>query len=129
MSFENPDGLSGLDEERFIVLQLLQTVDNCFVTFPVAGGLARPAVDDQLLGFFGDLRVEVVHQHPKGRFLDPSLALQSSPPRGSDRLHLYRFHHNLYPIFLSSSFRARISESVSIPFDLNPSITPRMPLP
>src|SRR5690606_11350675 len=35
--------------------------------------LAAAAVDDQLLGPLGDLRVEVVHEHPLGRLLDPAL--------------------------------------------------------
>ncbi len=41
---------------------------------PVARGVPRAAVDDQLIGAFGDLRIEVVHQHPERAFLMPTLA-------------------------------------------------------
>src|SRR5262249_7239765 len=60
---------------------------------PVAGGLAGAPVNDELLGFFGDLRIEIVLQHPKGGLLDPALAAQGGAPsrangtRGSDRRH------------------------------------------
>lgn len=35
--------------------------------------------------------------------------------------------HILYPIFLKNPFRAWMSASVSMPLDLTPSTTPRMP--
>ena len=45
----------------------------------------RAAVDDQLVGLFGDLRVEVVVEHAQGGFLLPSFAGDLAPARGVDR--------------------------------------------
>src|SRR5207249_1285640 len=49
--------------------------------WPVARRLAGPAVDDQLVGLLGDLRVEVVHEHPESGLLWPAFARQLRPPR------------------------------------------------
>ena len=48
--------------------------DDRVEALPLPGGLAGAAVDDQLLGPLGHLRVEVVHQHPQGGLLRPALA-------------------------------------------------------
>ena len=48
---------------------------------PVPRGPSRAAVDDQIVGAFGDLGVEIVHQHPERRFLMPSFAASVGPPR------------------------------------------------
>src|SRR5262249_55944556 len=41
---------------------------------PITRGTARSAVDDQVIRAFGNLGIEVVHQHPERGFLMPSLA-------------------------------------------------------
>src|SRR5262249_29701146 len=41
------------------------------------------AIDDQLAGVLGDLRVEVVHEHPHGGLLRPPLARQRGAARGA----------------------------------------------
>src|SRR5690606_6011356 len=51
---------------------------------PVAGGLARAAVDDEFVGVLGDLRVEVVHQHPQHRLLLPPEGVQFGSAWGAD---------------------------------------------
>ena len=49
-----------------------------------ARGAARSAVDDEIVGTFGDLGVEVVHQHAKRGFLRPSLAGDRRASRRAD---------------------------------------------
>ena len=45
---------------------------------------AGPAVDDEVVGVLGDLRVEVVHEHPERGFLRPAAAGQLGAARGAD---------------------------------------------
>ena len=71
---EDADRLARLDQKRLVVLEVLQGLDDRRVGVPAAGGAAGAAVDDELVGVFGHLRVEVVHQHAHGGFLRPSLA-------------------------------------------------------
>ncbi len=61
---ENRDGLAGLDEEGLVVVEALQGAHDRPEALPVTGGLARTAVDYEVLGALGDLGVEVVHKHP-----------------------------------------------------------------
>ena len=71
---QDPDGLAGLDQERLVVLEVLQGPDDRRVGVPAAGGATGAAVDDELVGVFGHLGVEVVHEHAHGRFLRPPFA-------------------------------------------------------
>jgi hypothetical protein len=71
---EDADRLAGLDEQRLVVLERAQRSNDGVVAGPVARGLSRPAVDDQVVRAFGDLGVEVVHQHAQGGLLRPALA-------------------------------------------------------
>ena len=70
---KDADRLSRLDEQRLVVLEPAQRLDDSIETLPVARGTADPAVDDQLLGPLGDFGVEVVHQHPQCRLGLPAL--------------------------------------------------------
>ncbi len=47
--------------------------------FPVAGGLAGSAVDDEVFGALGHFGIEVVHQHAQCGFLLPSTGVQLVP--------------------------------------------------
>ena len=71
---EHPDRLAGLDQERLVVLQRPQRPNDLVEGLPAPRGLAGSAVDDELRGPLGDLGVQVVHQHAKGRLLGPALA-------------------------------------------------------
>ena len=74
MAAQDTDRLAALHQQRLVVAEGLERGDDPFERRPVAGGLPRSAVDDQILGSFRHLRVEVVHQHAHGRFLHPALA-------------------------------------------------------
>ena len=71
---EDADRLARLHQQRLIVLQNPEAGYDGVEGRPAAGGLAAAAVDDELVGMLGDLRVDVVHQHPHGGFLRPCLA-------------------------------------------------------
>jgi hypothetical protein len=81
VSFENPHRLSRLDEERFIVFEFQKGADKGIETLPVPGGLSRASVDDEVIGFFTVLGVQVITEHPEGSFLVPPLTVQLPPAR------------------------------------------------
>ena len=81
---EHADRLAGLDEQRLVVLERSQRRDDRVEAFPVARGAADAAIDDQLLRVLGDLRIEIVHQHPQRRFGQPALRGKRRAVRGAD---------------------------------------------
>ena len=58
--------------------------DDGIERFPAACRFARAAVDDQIVGALGHVRIEVVHQHAERGFLRPSFAGQRCAARRSD---------------------------------------------
>ena len=74
MRAKNPHGLSGLHEERFIIVQRAQGSDDGVKTFPIARGLSSAAVDDEIVGALGYVGIEIVHQHAQRGFLLPAFA-------------------------------------------------------
>ena len=70
---EHAHRLAGLDQQRLVVVQCAQRRDDGIEALPVARGTTDAAVDDQLLGILGDVRIEVVHQHPQRRLGEPAL--------------------------------------------------------
>src|SRR6202034_3944299 len=73
---QNSDGLSGLNQQRLIILKMDEGSCDRVVRIPIPRRLARSSVDDQLLRRLRDVGIEIVHQHPKGRLLNPSLTVQ-----------------------------------------------------
>ena len=69
---QDADWLAGLDEQGLVVFEALERADDRRVGVPAAGGAAGAAVDDELVGMFGHLGVEVVHQHAHRGFLRPA---------------------------------------------------------
>ena len=82
---EHADRLARLHEHRLVVAQALERADHRVERVPRAGGPARAAVHDEVVGPLGHLRVEVVHQHPHRRLLGPAPAAQLAPPRRPHR--------------------------------------------
>ena len=78
------DRPAGLDEHRLVLLERRQGAHHGVEGRPVARGLARAAVDDQVVGPLGDLGVEVVHQHPQRRLGGPRLRGQLGAARSAD---------------------------------------------
>src|ERR1700687_1140555 len=82
---ENADWFAALHEQRLVVAERPELADDGVVAFPVARGLSRPAVHNQILRPLGHIRIEVVHQQPERGFLVPSLARDAGASRRSDR--------------------------------------------
>ena len=84
VGLEDADGLAGLDEERLVVFEFLEGADDGMEAVPVSCRLARAAVDDEVVGFFRNFRIEVVHEHAESGFLVPAFAAKLGSPRGTD---------------------------------------------
>ena len=76
VGLEHPHRFAGLHQHGLVVFQLQQGAHQGVEAIPVARRLADAAVDHQLIGVFAVGRVQVVAQHPQGRFLEPALAVQ-----------------------------------------------------
>ena len=95
---EDGYGFARLDQQRLVIVEALQGADDGPEALPVSGGLARPAVDDEVFGAFGYLGVEVVHEHAEGRLLVPALAGKLPPPRRADGRSFSSVRHgNSFP--------------------------------
>src|SRR6185369_1603900 len=92
MRAQDPDRLARLDEQRLVTLERPQLADDGVEGGPRPRGTARPAVDDEVIRVLGDLRVEVVHEHPEGRLLLPSTAGQVGPARSANGASTDRAH-------------------------------------
>jgi hypothetical protein len=66
--------LSRLHKERLIVFEIAKGSDNRIESFPAPGGATRSTVNDKAVRRFGYIGIEIVHQHPHGRFLMPAFA-------------------------------------------------------
>ena len=85
MGAEDADRLSRLDQQRLVVFETLEARHDGVERFPVAGGPTGAAVDDQIVGILGDLRIEVVLQAPEGCLLKPAFGVKLGSPMGSNR--------------------------------------------
>ncbi len=81
---QHPDRLAGLHQQRLVVSQRAQGPHDRVVRLPVPGRLAGAAVDHQLLGVLGHLRVQVVHQHPQRALLLPAETAERGAVGGTD---------------------------------------------
>src|SRR5437868_4100743 len=81
---QDTDGFSRLHQQGFVVLEFTQRGHDLIEILPGAGGLAGAAIDHEAVGIFGDFRVQVVHEHAEGGFLNPPLA---RPCRATRRTH------------------------------------------
>ena len=91
MRAEDAHRLAGLHEKRLVVFERAKRRDDGVKTLPVARRFAAPAVNDQIFRLFGDLGIEVVHQHPQRRFLLPAFAGKRSAARRAHGLITGRF--------------------------------------
>ena len=81
---QDADRLARLDEQRLVALEGAELADDRVEGGPRACRPPGPAVDDEVVGVLGDLRIEVVHEHPERRFLLPAAAGQLGAAGGAD---------------------------------------------
>ncbi|MNV47775.1 hypothetical protein D3C71_1396520 [compost metagenome] len=84
MGLEHAYRLARLHQQGFVVVQVGERFNDLVVAIPVARGTADAAIHDQFLGIFGDVRVQVVHQHAQRRFGQPALGGELIAARGTD---------------------------------------------
>ena len=71
MAGEHADGLAGLHQQGFVIVEVFQRFDDRVIAIPIAGGAANAAIHDQLRRVLGDVGIQVVLQHPERRFSQP----------------------------------------------------------
>jgi hypothetical protein len=71
---EFADRLARLNEQGLVVFKRAQRTDNGIETFPTPSSPSGPAVNDQSVRSFCDLRIEIIHQHAHSGFLMPPFA-------------------------------------------------------
>src|SRR5947208_8865993 len=81
---EFPDRFSRLHKERLVIFKLAQRPDNRVERFPTSRGAACPAVNNKPIRIFGHVWIEIVHEHPHGRFLMPALAASLTAAWGAN---------------------------------------------
>ena len=97
------DRLARLHEHRLVVRKGGQRADERVVGLPAAGGLAGAAVDHEVLGALGVVRVEVVHEHPQRRLGLPGPCRQLRAARGADGKTRVVLGHASSPITSSTA--------------------------
>ncbi len=73
---EDAHGLARLHQERLVVAERLERSHDGVERLPRARGTTRASVHDQILGSFGHVGVEVVHEHAHRGLLGPRTARQ-----------------------------------------------------
>ncbi len=76
VSAEHADRLAGLNEQRLIALEAAQSRNDAVERRPVARRSPDAAIDDELAWTFGDVGIEIVHEHPERRFGQPALGAE-----------------------------------------------------
>src|ERR1700730_9345284 len=71
---EDGYGFSRLYEQRFVRDEVLEGANDGMKTCPFPPSFTGPAIDDQIVGFFSDLGIEIIHEHAQRGFLLPTLA-------------------------------------------------------
>jgi len=74
MSLEDDHGFPRLDKKGLVFLKVLERIQNGVERIPGARSLPPAAVDYEILRPLGDLRIEVILNHPIGRFSQPGFA-------------------------------------------------------
>jgi len=68
MGLENCHRFSALDQQRFVLFQVLKRFKDRIEAFPVAGSLTTPPINHQFFRTFSHFRVKVVLDHAEWRF-------------------------------------------------------------
>src|SRR5713226_131331 len=71
---DDANRLAGLNQKRLVVFELAKRGYDLVERLPIAGRLARAAVNHQMVRILSYLRIEIIHEHAQSRLLDPALA-------------------------------------------------------
>jgi hypothetical protein len=85
MGAQDRDRLAGLHQQRLVLGELAQRLQDRLEAVPVARRLADAAVDHQCVGVLGHLGIEVVLDHPVGGLDLPVAARERGSARGAHR--------------------------------------------
>ena len=88
MGAEHADRLARLDEQSLIALETAQGRDDAVERRPVARRSPDAAIDDELARTFGDVGIEIVHEHPERRFGQPALGAKLGSAGAADDAHI-----------------------------------------
>ena len=92
--FEDRDGLTALNDQRLVGSQPPQRPYDRIEGFPRTRGAAVSAVHDQIVRAFGNLGIEVVHQHAQRGFLRPPKTAKLGSARRSNGARSGDYAHN-----------------------------------
>ena len=84
MRLKNAHWLARLNQQGFVAVEPFQRRDDAIEAFPIPRRASDPAIDDQFARLFGNVGIEIVHQHAHGRFRQPGLCRELGAPRGAD---------------------------------------------
>ena len=84
MGAHDTDRLARLNEQSLVVLEVVEGAHDRVVGLPGASRTTGAAVDDEVFGTFGNLGVEVVHEHALGCFGLPALGGDLGAAVGAD---------------------------------------------
>ena len=113
---EHPHRLSGLNEQRLVVGQVAKGAHDGVEGVPGARRPAGAAVHHQGVGSFGDLGIEVVHEHAQGGLLGPAAARDAASRGGPHGARPLRAGHESPPalrVMSAMAPEATRSESAS----------------
>ncbi len=82
--FKNHHRLARLNQQGLILFQVLERLQHRIEGFPTARRLPASAINDQIIGFLGHFRVEIVLKHAVSGFAEPILASQFCSTRRAD---------------------------------------------
>ena len=94
---EDADGFAGLHEQGFIVVQGFQRGDDAVEILPRPRGAADAAIDHQFMRVFGDVGMQVVHQHAHRRLGQPAFGGDFRAGRGEDVAEIVTLVHGGVP--------------------------------
>ena len=85
---EHAHRLARLHQQRLVGFEAAERRNDAVEGLPVARRAANAPVNDQLARPFGDIRIEIVHQHAQRRLGQPALGGAFDAARGADDAHI-----------------------------------------
>ena len=84
MGLKDANRFARLHQQRLIFFQLFEAGNNLIEIFPSACRTADPAIHNQLMGVFGHVWMQIVHQHSHWGLGQPAFGGQIGPCGGKN---------------------------------------------